>query len=152
MGQGARIRNAPLPLRKEVLSAVRRKLAEAGGGGASLRLGGGGASLRLVGGALISIDSPARKREKGEIILSFFSLLVFHSISSCGEEERRDVRSESDLGSGPSFGIRAEAEQRKNVGQIRPIFTSLKVQWAKLIGPMFSLQQINGPIILSQFN
>jgi hypothetical protein len=143
MGQGARIRNAPLPLRKEVLSAVRRKLAEAGGGGAS---------LRLVGGALISIDSPARKREKGEIILSFFSLLVFHSISSCGEEERRDVRSESDLGSGPSFGIRAEAEQRKNVGQIRPIFTSLKVQWAKLIGPMFSLQQINGPIILSQFN
>lgn len=63
MGQGARIRNAPLPLRKEVLSAVRRKLAEAGGGGAS---------LRLVGGALISIDSPARKREKGEIILSFF--------------------------------------------------------------------------------
>ena len=143
MGQGARIRNAPQPMRKEVLSAVRRKLAEAGGGGAS---------LRLVGGALISIDSPARKREKGEIILSFFSLLVFHSISSCGEEERRDVRSESDLGSGPSFGIRAEAEQRKNVGQIRPIFTSLKVQWAKLIGPMFSLQQINGPIILSQFN
>uniref|UniRef100_A0A0A9E850 Uncharacterized protein n=1 Tax=Arundo donax TaxID=35708 RepID=A0A0A9E850_ARUDO len=36
-----------LPIRKEVLRGVRRKLAEAGGG----------ASLRLVGGALISIDS-----------------------------------------------------------------------------------------------
>lgn len=91
-GRGVRIPgDAPRPLRKEVLRAVGRKLAEAGGG----------ASLRLVGGALISIDSGGgRERNGGGVFfflyLLFFFCLVFRfalspTLSSCGEERSAGI-------------------------------------------------------------
>jgi hypothetical protein len=69
--------NAPLPLRKEVLRAVRWKLAEAAGG----------ASLRLVGGALISIDSGGglAENETGNDFFSSFLFLLGVSIRSISE-------------------------------------------------------------------
>jgi len=87
--------NAPLPLRKEVLRAVRRKLAEAGGA----------ASLRLVGGALISIDSGGglAENETGNGFFPPFFCLVFRFALSPRVEfvwRREAMGRESDLGSG----------------------------------------------------
>jgi hypothetical protein len=115
-GWGTESKHAPLPLRKKVLSGVRRKLAEAGGG----------ASLRLVGGALISIDSGGglaewEKREWFFFSILFFSCFVFRSISQewVRVEKRSDGNGKrSPVGWFPLRVSRAVAtEQRKPIAQ-----------------------------------
>ena len=100
MGYDTNSGNAPLPLRKEVLRAARRKLAEAGGA----------ASLRLVGGALISIDSGGglAENETGNGFFPPFFCLVFRFALSPRVEfvwRREAMGRDSDLGSGRMVSI-----------------------------------------------